>query len=187
MTQVCNIPVLDSFETIFDTYSTNETMLECINKVFEEFFARDVFEICAPHCPLECNTLTYTVSTSFSKFPNYYYYTQLINNPKIISKFPAGYNITYDDIQNSVVAFNVFYDDLKYTVITENPSVGIIDLISNMGGILGLFIGVSFLSFVEPIEMIMEIIFILFEKEKKPVKKINQNEKMNSVTPIDNS
>jgi len=36
-----------------------------------------------------------------------------------------------------------------------------------MGGILGLFIGVSFLSFIEPLEMIMEIIFILFEKEKK--------------------
>ena len=184
MTKMCNIPDLDSFENIIDSFSTNQTMLECLNKVFEEFFATDVFEVCEPHCPLECNTLTYTVSASFSKFPNYYYFTQLINNPKITSKYPPGYNITYNDIQNSVIAFNVYYDDLKYTTITENPSVSSIDLISNMGGILGLFIGVSFLSFIEPLEMIMEIIFILFEKEKKIVKKIDPR---NAVTPIDNS
>jgi hypothetical protein len=40
------------------------------------------------------------------------------------------------------------------------------------------------LSFIEPLEMIMEIIFILFEKEKKIDKKIDPR---NTVTPIDNS
>ena len=36
-----------------------------------------------------------------------------------------------------------------------------LDLISNIGGNLGLFIGVSFLSFAEIIELFIEILFIL--------------------------
>ena len=37
-----------------------------------------------------------------------------------------------------------------------------LDLISNIGGNLGLFIGISFLSFAELIELLVEIIYIIF-------------------------
>ena len=38
-----------------------------------------------------------------------------------------------------------------------------------MGGLLGLFLGVSFLSFVEFIELFLEVFFILFEKETSKI------------------
>ena len=41
----------------------------------------------------------------------------------------------------------------------------IFDLISNIGGNLGLFIGISFLSFAEIIELFLETIHILLEKK----------------------
>ena len=48
--------------------------------------------------------------------------------------------------------------------MAKTPLIG---LIANIGGLLGLFIGVSFLSFGEIIEIIIEIFFIIFEKKKE--------------------
>ena len=40
----------------------------------------------------------------------------------------------------------------------------IVDLISNFGGLLGLFVGISFLSFGELVQILIEIFFILIEE-----------------------
>lgn len=39
----------------------------------------------------------------------------------------------------------------------------IVDLISNFGGLLGLFVGISFLSFGELVQILIEIFFIVIE------------------------
>jgi hypothetical protein len=44
--------------------------------------------------------------------------------------------------------------------------MNIFDLIASIGGNLGLFIGISFLSFAEIIEILGEIIIILLEKKQ---------------------
>ena len=49
----------------------------------------------------------------------------------------------------------MYYNDLKYTKITELQKTKIVDLIANAGGILGLFIGISFLSFIEILEFLL--------------------------------
>jgi hypothetical protein len=90
-----------------------------------------------------------------------------MSNSKIKSKFPANYTITHEDLLKNMIAINVYYNDLKYTQISQIPKTNIIDLISNLGGILGLFIGISFLTFGELAELIMEIMFILFEDRNK--------------------
>lgn len=59
----------------------------------------------------------------------------------------------------------VYYKDLKYTFISQQPKVELFDLISNIGGILGLFLGVSFLTCVEFFEILFEIIYVLFLKK----------------------
>jgi hypothetical protein len=60
-----------------------------------------------------------------------------------------------------VLILTFFYESLSYTVIDQIPKMNMLDLISNIGGNLGLFIGVSFLSFAEIIELFIEILFIL--------------------------
>lgn len=50
-----------------------------------------------------------------------------------------------------------------------------IDLIANIGGNLGLFIGVSFLSFAEIIELILEIFFYYVEKRNNSTEKNSIN------------
>ena len=60
----------------------------------------------------------------------------------------------------------VFLEDYVVTEIEEAAVMDIAFLLSNIGGIAGLFLGVSFLSFIEILACLAEIIFILFAKEK---------------------
>lgn len=64
---------------------------------------------------------------------------------------------------NDSLELTVYFPELKYTVVSENPKTEFFSLISNIGGLLGLFIGTSFMSFVEIIEILFEIIFIFYE------------------------
>jgi hypothetical protein len=64
-----------------------------------------------------------------------------------------------DRAKESVVRVNIFYDSLSYTMSTESPKMDVISLLSNIGGNLGLFLGVSLISVCELIEALIEIFF----------------------------
>ena len=70
-----------------------------------------------------------------------------------------------ENLEN-LVYFNAFYADLEYTYINQLPKMDFFDLISNIGGNLGLFIGISFLSFAEIIEFIIEAVYILVDSKR---------------------
>ena len=65
-------------------------------------------------------------------------------------------------INENMISFTVYYENLDYTVIDQVAQMKVFDLITNIGGNIGLFIGISFLSFAEFIELLVEIIYILF-------------------------
>lgn len=50
--------------------------------------------------------------------------------------------------------------------ITETPAITIYDLLPNIGGTMGLFVGISALSFVEIVEIVIEILTLLGKKLK---------------------
>lgn len=163
----CNSSIqIDYSDKIYDLYQYDASLIYCFDKAWTQFFKCNVNEICSQYCPLECDSINFDTATSFSKFPNLDYANDLFRNSLIVSKFPCGYNITYEDLQSSLIAFNVFYDDLKYTIISQAAQMSVLDLMSNIGGVFGLFIGISLLSLVEIFEIFIEIIFIIFEKEK---------------------
>jgi hypothetical protein len=92
-------------------------------------------------CPEECDSIQYDISHSFTKF--------------------SAQNETFENF----VFFTVYYENLQYTVIDQIAQMNVFDLISNIGGNLGLFIGISFLSFAELIELFVEIICIILGKK----------------------
>ncbi len=53
---------------------------------------------------------------------------------------------------------------LKYTEISEIPKTSPVDLLSSIGGSLGLFLGLSFLSFIQVLEIVVEG-FLLMKKK----------------------
>ena len=60
-----------------------------------------------------------------------------------------------------MISFSIYYESLEYTLINQKSKMDVFDLISNIGGNLGLFIGISFLSLAEFIELFIEIIYII--------------------------
>jgi len=92
---------------------------------------------CYSECPEECDSIKYETSHTFTK-----------SSSKI----------------DNLVVFNIFYPTLDYTVIDQIPKIDLFDFISNLGGNFGLFIGISFLSFAEFIELFIEIILIFFKR-----------------------
>ncbi len=115
-------------------------------------------EKCSQYCPLECESMNYIVNTYNEQFP-------LAGNISKKDNFPAEYN-TYEEIKKHYIEIFVYYNDLKYTVISEEPKAELFNFISNIGGILGLFLGISFLSFIEIFEILFEILIIIFKQRQ---------------------
>jgi len=103
---------------------------------------------------LECNTIEYDFKISATKFPGKIYAKYLRNNSKIKSKYSNGYDIKLEDLRESLVSFSIYYYDFKYTFISQSPKMQLVDF------------GMSFLSFGELIQIIIEVLIILFEKNK---------------------
>ena len=115
--------------------------------------------VCPIMCPAECEQNSYDFEASFSDFPSKNYAYKLINDRyDHYTKLFHTKNITYDMVKKSVSSFYFYFDELVVTEIIESPSIQFVDLISNIGGILGLFAGMSVLSFVELIDLSVNIV-----------------------------
>jgi hypothetical protein len=82
-------------------------------------------EYCIKLCPSECSYIEYETKL----VPNY----QLTDTAKFNRK----------DIDEMNVSVNIYYENLEYTRIEEIALMGPLDLLSNIGGILGIFLGMS--------------------------------------------
>ena len=115
---------------------------------------------CVNSCPIPCNQIEYSVSSSASSYPNNYYKSLLMNNSKIIAS-----GIAYSDLKDAVLKINVFYEALEYTVTQEIASLTIDVFIANIGGMFGLFIGITLLSLLELIDLAV-LLFGVFTEER---------------------
>jgi hypothetical protein len=121
-------------------------------------------EICYKECPSECDSVKYDYSISATKFSieNYSNYLMSLGS-SVNTNFK---NLTSNDSEN-LIFFNVYYDKTSYTSISEVPQWSLFDLIASIGGTFGLFIGISFLSLIEIIELLIEVLIIIFRKRQR--------------------
>ena len=136
--------------------------MSCFDIIHKYFYISNYTE-CLPFCPLECNRQEFKLSTSFLNYPHLSEVESLLQNPIVKSKFENISNVTVNQLRESVVSIAIYYEDLSYTVVSKEPKMNFLDLISNIGGIMGIFLGISFLSFLE----IIEIIYVFISKLRK--------------------
>jgi len=161
--RMCNLSLPIGFIWELDWRKEN---YECAKKQYVFFLDQNNNELC-PSCLLECNSIELSIEkTVTAKFPSQSYALELKNNSKIKSNYPADYNLTLEDLRETMVQFSVFYPDFYFTHINQIPKIQLVDLVGEFGGLLGLFVGMSFLSFGELIEVMIEILIILCEKKK---------------------
>jgi hypothetical protein len=115
---------------------------ECYQSASDNFSSSSFYlESC--NCPLECRTVKISHSITLRDY---------------------NYKTKYETNYLSVF---IYYSELKETVMREYPKYLVQDLIANFGGQLGVFLGASFLSFVEILELMIEISIIIYSKLKR--------------------
>jgi hypothetical protein len=119
----------------------------CIAKEYSTFMSTNVKEKC-DYCPEVCEETSFSFDISNANYLTENRANQLVKDPKIFSKFPNR-NITFEEIRKKILRVDIYYKSLSYTKISQDPLITGLDLLGAIGGTFGLFIGASFLSFVE--------------------------------------
>jgi uncharacterized membrane protein len=65
------------------------------------------------------------------------------------------------------VRLNVYLEDLNVIEFKQSPAYLIEDLFADIGGTLGLWMGISVLTIMELIELLIQLVLLLFNSEKK--------------------
>jgi hypothetical protein len=149
----CNCSV-ESSSFNFDKCSNDAAILNCFSKYYDNFLNRTISKppaICERECPLECDSINYILNH------NSFYATD---------KFLEIYKDTTGESKDDLIYLFIYYPNKQYQLVTQIPRMQTFDLVSSVGGILGLFISVSFLTFVELIEILFKIIFYFFNSKK---------------------
>ena len=136
---------------------TQENIFECVVIIYLRYRSKELKlpESCLVKCPIECDLVNYKIYQTYAgMFPD---------------QFLANYNFSNEFNKNGVY-FSIYYSNLEYTLISQIPKTKTFDLVSNIGGTLGLFVGVSFISFVEIFEIVWEIFFYFFQAQNTKVK-----------------
>lgn len=138
-------------------------------------------EFCGENCPLECDSITYTTSSSSVIYPSDIFASLLKDNKEIQERFDNRQDVTVDELRANILSLAVYYNSLSYLSFTEIVKIEMVDLVAGIGGTLGLFLGVSFLSAVEIFDL-----FFLWANEynRRRIKK--RSLKSNSINPASN-
>ena len=136
-------------------YCIDVAKVNCTLRVYLRFKNRQIDGECLSQCPLECDSQKYHLSLSTSSFPDENFY----------HNFNRFLNISsYSEFKEKFLSVSIYYPDLSYTKISESPKISTSSLVSNIGGTMGLYVGISLLSLVEIIELVIEIFLILIKK-----------------------
>ena len=138
---------LYDYFTISPNYSVRKCLInldltkndtKCIDEKWQIFISKDsLLNEC--DCPIECEYNEYFYSLSSSEYPTRNYYNYLINSSFFQKNYP---NMSHIEMKQSISQIKLFYDDLRETVISQEIKIQLSDLISNIGGLLGLFLGI---------------------------------------------
>jgi hypothetical protein len=113
----------------------NETMcdVKCNSLFVKGGFLADE---CSMKCTSKCEQTSYDLSTSYIEYPSDNYAKIVFDNKDYMFKnFDYSLDVAY--LKKNMIAINVFWKNLEYTLIEESPTTSELELISNVGGLLG--------------------------------------------------
>jgi len=117
--------------------------LELINSIEREFDTVGQNKICEKMCPIECNSVSYSITP-------------------YINALATDYSL-----------INVYYEDFYYTKISESEKTSFDSLVGTIGGLLGLFLGASLISFYEIFDLALNLFLISIHHLNKFKPRVN--------------
>ena len=144
---------------------------KCADEFFYFTFSKDDFinENCLQKCPLECTQSQLTTSFSYYKYPTPdQAYAWSDSYPEMNAKFVNETDFWYAPwLEHNLVRVSFYYETLSYTQFEEKAAMSLDNLIGVLGGHLSLLLGMSLLSFVELIELTVELAVLLSKIGRK--------------------
>lgn len=144
------------------TFCTTLNLLDCVDAVKIDYFYNSLSNKC-DQCPNECDSVNYkVVYSSESRFSSYY--KNYISNLNVSKYFSSNSRINNNtDLSKSVIKLNIFYNELKVTLLNQAPLLTPENLVSNIGGIVSLFLGMTLLEIPKIIEFFINNLIFLIE------------------------
>lgn len=117
-------------------------------------------------CPPSCQYLSYNVQSSYSLFPS----TELAQEIARLN------DVTPEDVRSNLLSLYVYFDDMEVTQLNTEYSYTFANLLADMGGLLGLFIGASVISLLEVAMLVFDFLKSLMfnPKMKKAFKDLEK-------------
>ncbi|ROT70948.1 hypothetical protein C7M84_010752 [Penaeus vannamei] len=144
----------------------NTTQKVCMKKIA----ADDLDGVLECDCPLPCRETQYRSQVTSTR-ANMLHYELLHKLRKNVASFCSD--------KMDTVVLHVYLDSISYELIDESPTYTWDTLLCNLGGSLGLFVGVSMLSILEVLELLVDLCILTFSQKKrgrKDKKEWNQDE-----------
>ncbi|UJR33423.1 hypothetical protein I4U23_020868 [Adineta vaga] len=132
----------------------------------------------AADCDLECSTNEFVIQVSSSSAPQQWYMNdikQFVENSS--NSLPMNWSTTWStEIQSNYVGLDVVCGSTQVESYTQQATLQAVDVISNIGGQTGLWIGISFLSLMEFAEMLYRLLrYQLHYMQRKICRKMTEN------------
>jgi hypothetical protein len=160
------------------TTSSNQHLQPCAS-VYEAIYnstqndqsksdSAGIDDYCNRMCPQECVSVSYGQISNSIKFPSRAYFNLLSNASLAFQSFPKkAYIDRFETFQRNVLKLKVYFEDMSHVEVTDSESMLLGDLLANVGGTLGLFLGISLLSFFEIGQLIGEILIYMRNKKRR--------------------
>ncbi len=150
----------------FDYLDDEDYLISCPNFIKESFHASDYVNKCNHSCPSECEQTIFNTLISRSKYPaDFYLNNVLLKNKRLEYIFQQnGYPLTRNRLKESILSLHIYFETDYDLRLEQVPMRTLVDLVSELGENLGLYLGLSVLSTIEVIELFLKIIFILSKK-----------------------
>ncbi|CAF3599659.1 unnamed protein product [Rotaria socialis] len=140
-------------------YSNASITLSSLSSLLTEY---------CPYCSQQCSITDFIVKASMWKAPAYWLTNDIkhfVENSEIL--LPNDWSTDWQrHIQTNYLSIELVHESILVENYTQIPAMGPINVLSDVGGQTGLWIGISFLSLVEVAEMFYRLIRYQYYKIK---------------------
>nr|CAD2184833.1 unnamed protein product [Meloidogyne enterolobii] len=96
-------------------------------------------------CPQPCRETGYEVTYSAARWPS---------GTTNVMECKSSDDLCMEKYRTNAAMIQVFYEELNYETLSESPAYGLTSLIADLGGLTGLWIGISIVSILEVVQLI---------------------------------
>ncbi|XP_078379993.1 epithelial sodium channel subunit alpha-like [Oculina patagonica] len=140
---------------------TNSSTAKCLDSLLRDLLSGELN--CEANCPTPCSEVLFRTSLSMGEWPSFGYeeiLEQRVQDREVYtSEGDFGYYLSENFLQ-----VRIFFEQLNFERVVESVSYQRVNLVADIGGQLGLWIGISVLTCCELFELILLIIRSVFTK-----------------------